>query len=414
MLRIRHNKSSFRHVVSSVALVALCFQVSIAYSMPNGASKGNNYEREPYILSPTVLNNAVILSARYLQNACLPSGRFVYEIDTRTGFETDTYNIVRHAGAIYALSMIDESFPSPITEQAIFRATQFLRTNYIKRSPVLKELVVFSTSSSETSPAKLGATGLGLVALAAVHRLRPSEIPLADMQSLGRFILLMQRPDGSFASEYRATGQTLENFESLYYPGEATLGLLSLYEADHSTRWLYAAINALLYLALKREGHHNLAPDQWALIATAELFKICKNLSCPIPRALLVEHASEICESMLRQTFADPEDSKFDGAIDSTGRTTPVATRLEGMLAILEFLPKGELRSNILATSKRSASFLIRAQIPSGPYAGGMPGAVAESSVISPEVRIDYVQHAASAWIRYLSIAEGDKQDYEK
>jgi hypothetical protein len=82
---------------------------------------------------------------------------------------------------------------------------------------------------------------------------------------------------------------------------------------------------------------------------------------------------------------------------------------MEGLLAALEFLPKGELRERAEATVQRGIAFLIDAQITSGPYAGGMPGALLTAG--SPrnarrasEIRIDYVQHALSAWLRYEAL----------
>jgi hypothetical protein len=368
----------------------------------------------PSSLSRTALSNAIVLSANYLQRACLPSGRFVYMVDTRTGLQSASYNIVRHAGAIYALSMIDESFPTSETEQAMVRAARYLRTNYIRPSKDLNELVVWSTSSPDSATAELGASGLGLVALAAVRDLRPTEIPLSDLQSLGRFVLRMQGADGSFASKYFDDAGKSDAFESLYYPGEAALGLLSLYDADHSEKWLQAAIKALSYLALKREGLRSVPPDQWALIATAKVFKICQHTSCPLPRDRLVRHAIQICQSMIQRTVNQPVDRELDGAVDFSGRTTPVSTQMEGMLAALEFLPQGSLKSDILLTSRRSIAFLLRAQIVSGPYAGGMPGAVIENSPSASDVRIDYVQHAASAWIRYLQITSMSGSSLDK
>jgi hypothetical protein len=359
----------------------------------------------PSGLSRAALSNAIALSANYLQRACLPSGRFIYIVDTRTGIQPASYNIVRHSGAIYALSMINKSFPTSETEQAMVRAARYLRANYIRPNKGSNELVVWSTTSLDSTTAELGASGLGLVALAAVRDLRPSEISLSDLQSLGRFILQMQGSDGSFASRYVNDGGKSDEFESLYYPGEAALGLLSVYEADHSEKWLYAAIKALSYLALKREGVSSVPPDQWALIATAKLFKICQHASCPLPRDRLVKHAIQICQSMIQRMVNEPVDRELDGAVDFSGRTTPVSTQMEGMLAALEFLPQGSLKSEILLTSRRSIGFLLKAQIVSGPYAGGMPGAVIENTPSAFDVRIDYVQHAASAWIRYMQIA---------
>jgi hypothetical protein len=42
--------------------------------------------------------------------------------------------------------------------------------------------------------------------------------------------------------------------EHLYYPGEAALGLISLYDLNHACEWLIAAGKALSFLARTRAG----------------------------------------------------------------------------------------------------------------------------------------------------------------
>lgn len=62
---------------------------------------------------------------------------------------------------------------------------------------------------------------------------------------------------------------------------------------------------------------------------------------------------------------------------------------------VLAHKPKTE------ATVERGIAFLLRAQISSGPYAGGVLGSMNGDTF----VRIDYVQHALCAWLRYAAAA---------
>ena len=56
----------------------------------------------------------------------------------------------------------------------------------------------------------------------------------------------MQKEDGTFYSKYiPAEGGRSVRWTSLYYPGEAALGLLMLYEKDPSAAWIQAAANAI-------------------------------------------------------------------------------------------------------------------------------------------------------------------------
>ena len=171
---------------------------------------------------------------------------------------------------MYALAMVNRSHPDPQTVAALTRAAKFLRENYIGPGIRPGQLVVWSQplpeilkgrrSKSRERYAELGGTGLGLVALAAVRELHPKSVPLEQLQALGRFALFLQRDDGSFVHKYRAEGGPVPNWASLYYPGEAALGFIALYEADHSHEWLVAAGKALSYLARAAPGFQLFLP----------------------------------------------------------------------------------------------------------------------------------------------------------
>jgi hypothetical protein len=333
------------------------------------------------------ISHAIALSAGYLERACGPDGKFVYEIDINTGKKSNSYNIVRHAGAIYALAMLNHSEPDPQAVDAMVRAAAFLRQSYTGPGVRPGQLAVWSEplarqSKSQHHDAELGATGLGLVALVEVRRAKPKAVPLEDLQALGRFLLFLQKDDGSFVNKYRAESGPVQDWASLYYPGEAALAFVALYEADHSREWLIAAGKALSFLARSRAERSTVPVDHWALIATAKLLPYCDHSLCPgSSREELIQHAIQICNSILREQFRGSAAVGIDGAFDPDGRTALAATRLEGLLTALEFLPKDELRAEIRtkieAIAGRGIAFLLRMLIGSGPYSGGMPGAFA-------------------------------------
>ncbi len=86
------------------------------------------------------------------------------------------------------------------------------------------------------------------------------------------------------------------------------------------------------------------------------------------------------------RSIAEPIDQSLDGSFDPVGRTAPTATRLEGLLAALEFLPKGGLRAQVIETIDRGIAFLLRVQIHDGIYAGGVTGAYLSGSFGSTEI----------------------------
>lgn len=287
---------------------------------------------------------------------------------------------------------------------AMVRAAAFLRQNYIAPGPHPGQLVVWSETTAPHSEAELGATGLGLVALTEVRKVAPKSVPLEELQALGRFALFLQKDDGSFVSKY-STETGPEDWDSLYYPGETALGLIGLYEIDHSRQWFDAAAKALSYLARSRAKLSPVPPDHWALIAMAKMVIFCDKISCPVSREELLQYANQVCASIVHDQLRNPV-APMDGAFDATGRTAPVATRMEGLLAALEFLPKNEFRAKVEAATGRGIAFLVRVQIKSGPYAGGIPSTFLAGAPGTSEIRIDGVQHALSAWLRCQTLSQ--------
>jgi hypothetical protein len=227
-----------------------------------GAQENINKPNAEIATEPTHgdVASAISAAASYLERACDSDGKFAYRVNFRTGQEGSSYDVVRHSGAMYALAMRNGSQSDSQTAEAVLRAAAFLRRNYIGLGVRPGQLAIWSRPLPERSDAELGATGLGLVALAAAHRIDPRSIRLEQLQSLGRFLLFLQRDDGSFVSEYRVESGPVSDWESLYYPGEAALGLIALYETDHSIQWLYAAARSLAYLARSRAGHRAVYP----------------------------------------------------------------------------------------------------------------------------------------------------------
>ncbi len=130
---------------------------------------------------------------------------------------------------------------------------------------------------------------------------------------------------------------------------------------------------------------------------------------------MLTNHAIQICDTILQSQIEDLERPEYDGGFSEDGRTTPTATRLEGLQAALSFLPLNhEVRKPIDFAVRRGISFLLRVQISEGEFIGAFPRAVDKIDQEIPnadkfnrratEVRIDYVQHALSAMIQYLHL----------
>lgn len=398
---------------------------------------------EPVPPDAQAIEKAIDLAAGYLLTNAQANGEFTYRRNLNPGVRYRyKYNVLRHAGALYALGQFrDYRRPGgeklDRMEKVISAGNSFLRECL---HPVVTDggmLAVWSAEEKMDSRAlkgsplvaKLGASGLGLLALAA------ESAPPADtrekMQRIARFILSMQNPDGSFISRIIAGKVDEDDFNSLYYPGEAMLGLLTLYRLDHDPLWLAAAAKAMNALATRRMKEKRYPPDHWALIASRELWRLRGEWLPPagdktavaagLTAAGLCGHAAGICEAMLAEQCVFPCLPGEDGCFRPGGLTCPTATRVEGMVSAYMFLPQpgyGDLRHRLRRACARAVNFLLKAQVKDGALAGGVPRSSTDDIIRNAlgeraradEIRIDYVQHALSALMLYRTAFPGREQ----
>ena len=375
------------------------------------------------------LEAAVERGTDYLVNNCRENGKFVYARDLeRPRFQSPDYNVLRHAGAIYALCQRQAWQPNEKVEATIQRAVTFLQRETFMRLPGREDLLaVWSppqlVGGGGPLEAKLGGTGLGLAALLAAESISPGATRPEDLIALGDFLRFMQRPDGDFYSKFvPSAGGRRNDWNSLYYPGEAALGLVRLYEHSGEPRFLTAACQSLLFLANSRAGRTEVPADHWALLATAELMSLTDASLSDAQRQRLIEHGAQVSRSMLSERRPSDRSPYTFGSFNVDGRTTPTATRVEGLLAALTFLPPelDPLRLEIEQACDEAVRFLLASQCREGPFAGAMPHGIGRLRPLwgnstrsfnrhASEVRVDYVQHALSAWIQYIRYDPVDK-----
>ncbi len=394
-----------------------------AFAPIAGCNRTPESARQPITMPEGPLQQAIASGAEYMVNACGPDGQFVYRIHLDPAVEAKPkYNIVRHAGAIYALGMIDQYQPNPAVREVMVRAAEWMKETSMHLAPNEAGLLAIWSmpeieGTDDAAEVKLGGTALGLVALLSVERISPGATSIEQLRGLGRFLVFMQREDGSYYSKYSPeSGGRDGQWQSLYYPGEAALGLVMLNQLDPSPVWQEAAIKTLLYLADQRRGFVTVEADHWALLATARLFDQAPEAMTPQQREIIMHHAIQVCRSILIGRPHCAPNAEAEGSLTFNSRTCPTATRLEGLIAALEFLPdeQAELRKEIRLAVDEGIGFLKRSQIDSGPHRGGVPrealarkpdGTFWFVDDRSGEIRIDYVQHAVSAMIQYDLLA---------
>jgi hypothetical protein len=382
----------------------------------NGAEEKR--ARYPGKVERKELEEAIDAAAAYLVGICDSEGKFTYRVNIDPKVKVQTkYNMLRHAGTIFSLVDYYNWRKDEQVLDTLTRSLEFIEKNAF--GPVPEQGGLYAVWSppelvgrkSAPLQAKLGGTALGLVAALGVEKLNPAAISLDELKQMGRFIAFMQKEDGSFYSKYiPEKGGRDDSWTSLYYPGEAALALVMLYEREGSDVWLNAALRALGYLARMREGKDEVEPDHWALIATGKLLRLYEKTDQSVSRDLLEKHTLQIVYYMMKTRPSVPDTSPLYGMLISEGRTTPIATRLEGLLAVFDFasrVPSAD-PDEVAEAIRGGIAFLVRSQIRNGKFKGGIPRSIRREhdaprgdNERATEIRIDYVQHALSAMIRY-------------
>lgn len=354
----------------------------------------------------------------YLLSNLNPSGRFNYR--TYLGEEVDadnkTYNILRHSGTIYALGQYAELAGDVDWADQLVLAGDYLKSCCRKPlSPADPDKVAIwslgAVNGGRRAPrAKLGGTALGLLAFLAIEEQRPGYVSDRELKTLANTICAMQKPDGDFNSVYQSATQGFDpNFKSLFYPGEAILALFRLYRFDGNEEWLRAGLRGLRYICQSRSDLplREIPSDHWALLATAELFANVRPGYYEEDKPLFTEHARRVIEGMLDRQRLSDGDGLYYGSFNASGTTTPVGTKLEGMIAVGPYLDvPPEFLERMKASCRIALTYLQDARVRSGAYRGGvtyLPAAVRESRKppkrVHGKIQIDNVQHVMSGWI---------------
>ncbi|KAG7339085.1 hypothetical protein IV203_025815 [Nitzschia inconspicua] len=423
--------------------------VAVVAHAKETAGGGNTVSRP--IITMEELNTYINLATDYLvrvshtaqQDPMFP-GRFTYEQSLKEPLvltnnywnadnQQDDYNLLRHNGAIYSLGLSYHRTPRDDVLYAIQRGIGYLKTDALLPVPDVDhpgqnlpnmiaawEKESFDDPKSPPDVAKLGGAGLALIALVHLERIRPGSTSIQTLRELGNFISYMQHPDdGSFTCKYSYQHGKNDDWTSLYYPGEAALGLTLLAELDteQQEKWLIVATKTFLYLESLRRNQplRDIEPDHWALLATAKLLPLLEHYDSDMEYWLVYNHGVRVATS-LADAVTLPGLAKHGGCMTYDRRTCPTSTRLEGLLAALTFIRESEmyigedehiaqpLRERIEEIIEYGVKFLLDAQELSS--INNMQGGLPERYPIKdPEeesnVRVDYVQHSMSAIIAY-------------
>ncbi len=344
------------------------------------------------VLDKARLMAAALAGGEYILRMQQADGSFVYFYDPVKDEATKSqFNIVRHAGTAYSLFQLYQETRDPRYLDAARKAMVFLRTRF-RPLPDKNAIYVLDFDNK----AKLGGSGLALVAMVKQLELDPGSASLDEARQLANMIMATQHKDGSFQSYHLGQDGELAN-DSLYYPGEAMLGLAGLYHIANDRRLLDAARAAADYLVVSQDKMRELPPDAWLLEALEVLNKVERNQG-------YINHAIAIAETMISDQYTESDPPGYAGGVrPGVPSSTPTASRAEGILAAYRMAlgAKDPRAADLSKALQVSARFQLQQQFPFAgqskfPNPQRAAGGFRESLDVE-RVRIDFVQHNVSS-----------------
>ena len=363
-------------------------------------------ERPAHVTADLLLDR-VRQGADYLARILSDEGRYVYMYHPPEDRDDSAYGWLRHAGTTYALLEAYEQFGVPLYLEKSERALGYLKRR-MRDDRASQGKYVLDTLDEEQQ--KVGGAGLALLAFAehaaATHKTDNIDV----MRALARFIMAEQYADGHFRSNAdlpEEPGKKRKR-EPIYYPGEAILALTRLYAIDPQSAYLDVARRAADWIVHTRDANtteDTQEHDHWMAYACNDLYRATSDPS-------YLSHAQKIGRAILKKQYkgAGAPAPDWMGAFYQ-GESTLAATRLEAYDSVIRLTRFAGLPDpRFLDAAQEAGAFLAGQQFDTeNSYWLRNPskatGGVRESLYVS-DVRIDYVQHAMSAWLHLAHILD--------
>jgi hypothetical protein len=319
----------------------------------------------------------------YLLNCIKENGAFIYKIDCDTGVIARQYNILRHAGSLYALCRGIQYTDFEDKNKLLNRSFSYLEKCIL---PVKGKNNLYCVV--EKNEVKLGGAGLALLALVEWYLLEPSEEKLKLMEHLASFIFYMQEESGKFRSKFYYVNNYPSNFESTYYTGEAILALLRYFRITNDQKSLIVASRGIDYMidnpVLNSEGSHD--HNHWLAIALADFYRITQ-------RKDVYDELQSITEATLNSVKSNYNKKTKSYKLSSAGMSTRGETLTAALL--LEYdIGRVEKIPLFISALNEITNYCFALQLGAEAHFGNfsLKGGIIKSNK-RRHVRIDYVQH---------------------
>lgn len=363
--------------------------------------------REERELTADTLERATGAALEFILASQDRDGRFRYLVDPFTGKASNAdFSVARQAGTTLVVCELG-SGPRAV------RAAESSLAMLARLEQASGELGVITYPRGAKEPSKLGTTALSLIAFLGCRDLVGSGND-ALIHRLGRYLLAMQRPDGGFHPRWDlAKKAPLPGADPLYAGGQSILALV-LWEALPAASLPGSPSREARRAAIDRAMAHFAGP-YWDSFMK-DFFYMEENWHCLAARAALAGHRNDAYERFCldyvtwktRLSLDDRSrvSDEFVGGYGLGNVLPPQSTVTAGFgEALAAAIAVKEARGLDAAREKaamaRTLRFLVRQQWTEVScfacareieVVGGF-----SENVGSPQIRIDYVQHALAA-----------------
>lgn len=332
-------------------------------------------------------------AVHYMISAEEADGHFLYQFDFLAGRFSSNDNLVRQAGAAYALSQYMFLSGDETVREGIYRALGYALVHRV----AVGDGVLVSTDGTRAE-ARVGATGLAVLAATYQLRLEPDDLLKPTAVAWIKGLAATQLADGTFPSP--PDGKASDAFAS----GEAWYALASWADFDPSddvaAKALQAADGGLMAQATA-------SPDtsffHWGLLAAAQRYETTGD-------ARFLDFIAAQSNTYLTMLAPKPRKggnscATIEGlgagvaALVKGGRNADLVARMRGRIAVeLDNVLALQIPSGTTRIDLGPDRFYADPRIAS--FAGGF-----RDGASSLSMRIDSTQHCLSALMTYRQLA---------
>lgn len=360
---------------------------------------------------PPDLRSAAFASGDFILRRLDDQGRFQYRYDPGRDAELPGggYSVPRHAGTVYALALLAGQPGGARFGQGLGAAAGWLAGQITGPCGPTPD----GACVTEGDEARLGSSALAAIAFLEIERRLHDSAYASTARGLVAFVRALQRPDGGFAHVFsRGAGRTVTTApQAMFASEEAALALALAARVQGDTEARAAGQRALAYLIDRKYdfflGRFIYGADAWTCMAAEELsgtnasldrraLGFCRGYAAFLARLQYPDAPSEPWRDFAGHYGVGhvmvPQAPAAAGFTEAVLATLGLARRLGADEAPLRAQARGALTA--LARDQLTAANAYRAAAPAR-AAGGI-----RRSLVEPEVRIDFVQHAAAAFVR--------------